>query len=239
MPKWIEGKVVDIIEETPFVKRFFFQIEGVDSFDFKPGQFVTFDLPIGEKRLERWRSYSIASAPNGTNIFELCIVLKYDGKGTNYYFNEVKIGTVLTFKGPDGMFVFPQKFLEKPMVLICTGTGIAPFRSLIQYLKINNRDYHSIHLIFGARHQSDIIYRNELEELAKVDSRFSFDVVLSRDQWKNQGYVHNVYKERYTGKINDNNFFLCGWSQMIDDAVKILSEEMHCPKEQIFYELYG
>jgi ferredoxin-NADP reductase len=68
------------LDETASTKRFFFQIPSMERFDFEPGQFVTLDLPIHEQKNKRWRSYSIASAPNGTNEFELVIVKMEGGK---------------------------------------------------------------------------------------------------------------------------------------------------------------
>jgi ferredoxin-NADP reductase len=239
MAKWNVAEVINIIDETPFVKRFFLQVKNVDFFDFKPGQFVTFDLPIGEKRLERWRSYSIASAPNQTNIFELCIVKKYDGRGTKYLFEDISVGSTLNFKGPDGSFTIPQKYTENKLVFICTGTGIAPFRSMIQWLKINNLDYQYIHLIFGARFISDILYRKEFETLAIENPNFKIDVVLSRDEWINTGYVHEIYLNDYKNNIENTKFYLCGWSQMVDEAVIHLKKNLGCSDHQVFYELYG
>lgn len=58
------------------------EVPELASFDFQPGQFVTLDLPIHEKLNKRWRSYSIASWPDGSNVFELVIVLDKDGAGT-------------------------------------------------------------------------------------------------------------------------------------------------------------
>ncbi|RYG54693.1 MAG: oxidoreductase, partial [Chitinophagaceae bacterium] len=88
---WRIGKVIRITEETPSTRRFWIEIPELENFDFKPGQFVTLDLPIHEKPCKRWRSYSIASWPDGTNIFELIIVLLEGGLGTNYLFNEVSV----------------------------------------------------------------------------------------------------------------------------------------------------
>ena len=65
---WYDSKVIKIENQSPTTKRFWVEVEGVDSFDFKAGQFVTMDLPLGEKRKQRWRSYSIANAPDGTNV---------------------------------------------------------------------------------------------------------------------------------------------------------------------------
>ena len=73
-----------------------------------PGQFVTLDLPIHEKSSKRWRSYSIASWPDRTNVFELIIVLDKKGAGTPYLFNEVEVGTRLSFRGPQGVFTLKE-----------------------------------------------------------------------------------------------------------------------------------
>ena len=90
---WRTGKVIKLEDETSSSRKFWIQIPEVTSFDFTPGQFVTLDLPIHEQKNKRWRSYSIASAPNGTNVSELIIVLLEGGLGTTYLFNQVEVGT--------------------------------------------------------------------------------------------------------------------------------------------------
>src|SRR5258705_7588684 len=81
---WRTGKVIRIEDETVSTKRFWIEVAELSSFDFIPGQFVTLDLPIHEKPNKRWRSYSIASWPDGSNVFELIIVLNQRGAGTQY-----------------------------------------------------------------------------------------------------------------------------------------------------------
>ncbi len=131
---WRTGKVIRIEEATFNTRRFWIEVPDVETFDFKPGQFVTLDLPIHEKRNKRWRSYSIASYPDGTNVIELVIVLLEGGLGTNYMFREVMVGSELQLRGPQGTFVLPQE-IDKNLFLICTGTGVAPFRSMVHYLQ--------------------------------------------------------------------------------------------------------
>ena len=114
---WRTGKVIRIENETAETKRFWIEAPELPSFDFTPGQFVTIDLPIHEKPNKRWRSYSIASWPDGTNVFELVIVLDKRGAGTPYLFNEVKIGTTLNFRGPQGVFALKEP-LENDIFLI-------------------------------------------------------------------------------------------------------------------------
>src|SRR6188508_1170160 len=105
---WRKGIITRIENETYNTRRFWIQVPELDSFDFIPGQFVTLDLPIHEKPTRRWRSYSIASWPDNTNVFELLIVLDRKGLGTPYLFNDVKPGSELVFRGPQGVFVLKE-----------------------------------------------------------------------------------------------------------------------------------
>jgi len=102
---WRTGKVIRIENETPSIRRFWIEVQDTTDFNFIPGQFVTLDLPIHEKINKRWRSYSIASWPDGSNIFELVIVLLEGGAGSTYLFNEINVGSNLQFRGAQGVFV--------------------------------------------------------------------------------------------------------------------------------------
>lgn len=237
---WYNGLVKKMEPIAPNVKQFWLEMPEQNTFDFKAGQFVTMDLPIGDKRIQRWRSYSIANAPDGSNVLELCIVKSDDGIGTKYLFEDVAPGSELRFKGPDGAFVLPDK-IEKDLVLVCTGTGVVPFRSMLQDLKNNGRPHRNIHLIFGAREENSILYRAEFEELARTMPGFRYDVALSRQpDWPGyRGYVHQIYMEHYSAVRPDVDFFICGWSNMIDEAVANLLVKMGYDRSQIHYELYG
>lgn len=240
MAKWYEGRIVDIVQMTESTRQFFVRIESEEVFDFVSGQFITIDLPIGAKRLQRWRSYSIASAPDGSNIIELCIVKATDGLGTAYLFNEITIGSVLKFKGPDGSFTMP-KDLDQEIVMICTGTGLAPFRSMLCHIRRLEMPFRKIHLIFGTRYSTGILYHEELDKMTISHPNFTYDVALSREYASqyHHGYVHDLYKEKYKNVSGERQFYICGWSQMIDEAVANLSVEMGYQKSQIHFELYG
>jgi ferredoxin-NADP reductase len=211
-------------------------------------------LPIHEKPNKRWRSYSIASWPDGTNIFELIIVLLEDGAGTNYLFNEVTIGTELTLRGPQGVFVLPEK-IEKDLFFICTGTGIAPFRSMAHHIFNHQIPHNDIYLIFGCRKFIDCLYKTELEELEKKLTGFYYLPTFSRETPDNTnnlyrtGYVHAVYEEicRNNIKISIADetsilkpalFYLCGWKNMIDEARQRI-QSLGYDRKSIHQELYG
>ncbi len=234
---WRKGTVIRIEDHTYNTKQFWIQVPEVESFDFIPGQFVTLDLPIHEKINKRVRSYSIASWPDGSNIFELLIVLAENGLVTHYLFEQIKVGSELTFRGAQGVFILPE-IIDKDIYLICTGTGIAPFRSMINHIMIHNKPIKDIHLIFGCRKKTDLLYYDELKELEQKLPGLHFHPTLSREEWEGfHGYVHPIYQELCKDKP-DAKFFLCGWKNMIDDAKKLIME-MGYDRKAIHQELYG
>lgn len=241
---WRTGKVIRIEQQTESTRRFFIEVPELDAFDFKAGQFVTLDLPIHEKPARRLRSYSIASCPDGTNVFELCIVLLEGGAGTTYLFNEINEGSEITLRGPVGVFSLPEH-IEKDLFFICTGTGIAPFRSMLQDIKNKNVPYKSMYLLFGTRYKKDILYFDELKALADSMPNVHYLPTLSRENWEGpQGYVHPLYeaivneKRSSDGELPAAQFYLCGWKNMIDEAKeKIMA--LGYDKKSIHQELYG
>jgi ferredoxin-NADP reductase len=238
---WRKGIVIKIKQETSSTRRYWIQIPELESFNFSPGQFVTLDLPIHEKKNKRWRSYSIASSPDGTNVIELVIVLLEGGAGTTYIFDEVKEGTELSLRGPQGVFVLPQT-IDRDLFFICTGTGVAPFRSMLHHLRRYNIPHRNIYLIFGTRLVADCLYFDELKELEKdIDNYFyipTFSRETREDSSLRKGYVHSVYEEIIANEKRAAFFYLCGWKNMIDEAKqRILA--LGYDKKDIHLELYG
>ncbi len=236
--KWNKGEVVLINGISPSVRKIELKVSGNETLDFVPGQFVTFDLPVGEKRLDRWRSYSIVNLPNNENIIELAISYIHGGRASEYFFNEVVIGTELQFKDPEGSFVLPKE-INYPLVMICTGTGVAPFKSMISHLYNNKIKHKGVHLIFGTRNKSGILYKDYFDSLSEKHNDFSYSVALSREEYNGyMGYVHGIYREKYKQVDAYIGFYLCGWQNMIDQAQEELLN-LGYKREQILFELYG
>ncbi|HOA38492.1 MAG TPA: FAD-dependent oxidoreductase [Flavihumibacter sp.] len=245
---WQTGTVIRIQDEAVATRRFWIRVDETNPFDFKPGQFITLDLPIHEQRNKRWRSYSIASWPDNTNVIELVIVRLDGGAGTQYLFDEIQVGSLLTLRGPQGVFTLPEP-IEKDVVMICTGTGIAPFRSMVHHILNNNIPHAELYLIFGCRYISNALYQDEMRELMAEVPSFHYFPIYSRetshDHLVRRGYVHAVYEElcaqKKAGSASGSypaNFFLCGWREMIDEARTRL-QALGYDKKDIHLELYG
>jgi ferredoxin-NADP reductase len=252
MWKWYDSEIVGIEQQSPTTRLFKIKVLGEEPITFKAGQFVTMDLPISEKRLKRWRSYSIANAPNtdgtsrnnreGGYDLEFSIVKSENSTGgSRFLFEEATIGTPIRFKGPDGTFTLRQPSADKDLVFICTGTGVAPFRSMIWDIYNQQIPHRNIHLIFGGRYEHDILFRDEFSFFEKHLDGFKFDAALSRQtDWSgHKGYLHGIYTEGYKNVRPDVDFYICGWSNMIDDVVAKLIVDLGYDKSQVHYELYG
>lgn len=234
--QWYQAEVVDIIKEAYNIRRFYLRFNELEVYDFKAGQHVKIEFPIPSKK--NYRQYSIASAPNGSNIIELLIVLDPNGLATNYLFNEVNIGSFLKTSEPRGNFLLEED-INTDLYFICTGTGLAPLRSM--YLQIYNRkiSHKNIHLIFGTRFMRDMIYLDEMQELGKTNT-FKFYPVLSREtssDWNGaRGYVHQIYKDLLKDKP-EAEFYICGWRDMVTETRTNLLE-MGYNRKIVHFERY-
>ncbi len=237
MLPWQTGVVRRIEQAAPATRRYWIELPKTERFDFKPGQFVTLDLPIHDQRNKRWRSYSIASPPDGTNTIELVIVLMEGGLGSTHIFEHWTEGTEVSVRGPQGVFVLPES-LEEDLFLICTGTGIAPFRAMLHHIRTEGLPHQNLHLIFGTRTRADVLYHDEMRALEKALPNLHYHPTLSRESWDGRtGYVHAVYEELCADR-RPAQFMLCGWRVMVDEAKRRILE-MGYDKKRVHLELYG
>lgn len=231
----MKAVIRSIVQETDLVRRVELEVPELKDFVFKPGQFVVITLPeLPEGANER--SYSISSHPAENNRFELCIVINPNGAATPLLW-KLQVGDTLEVSEAKGNFVLAEP-IETDTAFICTGTGVAPFRSMIYDMLERNKTNKNIYLIFGNRFEKDILYRKEFEELAKKYPHFHFIPVLSREEnWNGEkGYVHPIY-ERIFSDHRDARFYVCGWDAMCTEARHRL-KAMGYNRRQYFFELY-
>lgn len=228
----MEAKLIESREIAPLVRHFVFEVPEVEKFSFVPGQFVSMNRVINDKRITR--AYSLASAPSDSNRFELCLNLVHEGLLSPKLF-EMQPGETIEIRPPLGMFVLKNP--PRDSVFIATGTGIAPFRSILK-AKLNESSQ-SYTLVFGVRHESHLMYREEFEEMARKFPHFRFLPTLSRppESWTGRsGHVQKHLAEAI-GERRDVDVFLCGLKLMVDDVRNIL-KEMGFDRKQILFEKY-
>ncbi len=234
--EFFDGTVIDVQDESDVVKRFYIQMPPERNFTFKAGQFIMLDLPIDSKYTNR--SYSIASPPSDDGIFELCIVLNPNGLGTPYIFENYKPGFKCKVSRNLGKFNLPE-VIDTDICFICTGTGIAPLRSMLLDIFNKNIPHQNLYMVFGNRFTKDVLYRKEMEALQEQHPEFNFMPILSRDNadWNGRkGYVHGVYEEIFADK-RPAKFYICGWADMLKEARQRL-DTMGYDKKAIKFESY-
>ena len=158
---------------------------------------------------------------------------------TEHLFENAKAGDELEIKGPLGKFILPEE-IEGDLLFICTGTGLAPFRSILQSIVLNDISHHKIYLIFGTRTYQDLLCFDEMKEYENKLKNFKYIPVLSREDWEGEsGYVHNQYINLIKSKkLKDPIFYLCGWRDMIKEARYNL-KELGFDSKKIKLEIYG
>jgi ferredoxin-NADP reductase len=222
---------------SDFTKHLELKVTDTPRFGFVPGQWLSLkaNTPDGE---EITRAYSIASPPSEHGHIAFCLNRVDDGFMSNHLCNLAE-GSEITFQGPFGDFI-----LRPPMrdtVFIATGTGIAPFRSMLHWLLADSQRHqgHELWLLFGARCEQDLYYRDEFELLAAEHSHFHFVPTLSRasSEWKGlRGYVQEHVKE-IVGDRKDLHAYICGLDKMVK-ANRELLKSLGWERTSIRYEKY-
>ncbi len=241
-----------------------FVLEGMESFPYVPGQFVS-AVANDQSGKQQTRAYSIASAAR-ENHFELCVNRVENGFFSNYLVDlpDLPVGAAIQVHGPHGHFVLREPVTDS--VFISTGTGIAPMRAYAQWLfpesgedRSNGKD---IWLIYGTRYETDLYYHEEFEALASRKPNFHYVPTLSRAQenWTGlRGYVQDhlarIVEERAARlgqplpqpevdpaiPVKDLKFdiyaYICGLNNMVS-SVRELLKKYGWHKKQIVFERY-
>jgi ferredoxin-NADP reductase len=219
-----------------FTKHLEFEISA-PRFGFVAGQWLSMkaNMPDGE---EITRAYSIASPPNGDNHFALCLNRVQDGFMSNFLC-DMKAGEELSCQGPFGDFI-----LRPPMrdtIFIATGTGIAPFRSMLHWLLADDSRHQGkqLWLLFGNRTEENIYYHDEFLTLARQHTNFHYLPALSRGGpgWQGlRGYVQDHVSAITQGRT-DMHAYICGLDKMVK-ANRELLKSLGWDRKSILYEKY-
>ncbi|NOT24353.1 MAG: hypothetical protein HOP22_16745 [Nitrospiraceae bacterium] len=201
---------------------------------FKPGQFISFEMPHPRTGHLVTRAYSIASQPSRSDVVTLLFNLVPGGPGSGLLF-DLKEGDKTHFKGPAGNF-YLREDPGRELLFIASGTGIAPIRSML-LANAECPDPRPATLLWGLRSQRDLYYQDELVDLTRLTPTLQVITTLSRPEpsWPGEsGRVLRLIEERITS-VENLSVYLCGNSAMIADATALLQKKGLCP---IYREKY-
>jgi NAD(P)H-flavin reductase len=186
---------------------------------------MIFHVPTPEKPLRR--SYSISTPPSDKGHFEICVRAVSGGHGSNFI-HRLRSGTKLKVEGPVGDFTLREDS-AKNILMIATGTGIAPIKSMLMHL-LDTRSSRKIRLLFGLRHESDLFYTDLLRGLSAHYPEFSYHIALSApdpNQWAGpRGRVTDLIQTLVTpARAQDTEVYLCGSASMIESSKELLIQK--------------
>lgn len=166
-----------IVAETENVKTFTFQTADGSWFNYKPGQFITLELPTpGEPTL---RTYTLASSPSRPVSISVTVKAQPNSTGTRWLFDNVKVGDSLKAYGPNGEFTFFNDPAEK-YLFISAGSGITPMMSMSRWM-FDYGGNMDINFISCVHSPNDILFKNELERMASRSADIRLSWVCEND----------------------------------------------------------
>lgn len=233
--------LVDIVKETDKNWRFTFESPIHDKLDFIPGQLVQLHVNLPGEAFPLVRNYSVSSWPDGSNKFELIVTYLEGGKMSDYLFKYVQIGDEVLYRGPMGIFTLPDNLLDRDIYFISTGSGVSPFRSMLNYIYENKVPFKHIKLFFGTRKHSDLLYKEEFEKFNKELDNFEYVPVLSQEDREGykKGHVHEHYLELIDSLPDKPLVYFCGWNIMIEEGRQELKKRSFEMSKDIRVEIFG
>lgn len=184
--------ITDIRQDTPDVKTFrVLTLDGKKPFIHKPGQCAMLSMPgVGEAL------FSITSSPTNKDYVEFSI--KKCGCVTEWL-HSCEVGQQITVRGPYGNgFPVETEFKGQDMLFIAGGIGLAPVRSVINYVRDNRANYGKVDIVYGSRSKDDLVFYKEIIDEWKNDPTINVHLTIDREQegWDGHvGFVPNYVKE--------------------------------------------
>ena len=225
----VVGVVTDIRTETPDVKTFRVEAPGGGKlFEHKPGQCAMLSVPgISEAMI------SITSSPTNRDYMEFSV--KKCGCLTEWL-HAMEVGQMITVRGPYGRpFPVDEDLAGKNLLFVAGGIGLAPLRSVINYVRDNRASYGRVDIVYGSRSKEDLVEYREIVEEWMNEKDFHVHLTIDREQegWDGHvGFVPNYVKELGFNPVN-TCALMCGPPIMIKFTLPGLIE-LGFERTQIF-----
>lgn len=198
--------------------------------DFLAGQYVNIQVP-GTKET---RAYSFSSRP-GSNELSFLIRNVSGGLMSTWLVGKARTGDLLSLNGPMGSFYLRP--IERPVVMLAGGTGLAPFLAMLEHVKVNGTSQ-PIHLIYGVTNEDDLVGIEALEAFAADIDNFTFKTVVANPDSDHplKGYVTHHMGDASLEIPTD--VYLCGPPPMVD-AVLTFFREQKIEPHSFHYEKFA
>jgi ferredoxin-NADP reductase len=224
---WQVAAVLDVVVETPRVKTIAFDVPHWPGH--RAGQHVDVRL-TAEDGYQAQRSYSIASAPDGTRV-ELTVERLEDGEVSPYLTDELRRGDQIELRGPIGGYFVWEPSHGGPLLLIAGGSGIVPLMAMIRLRAAAGSDVDA-RLLFSSRGWDDVIYRDELERLGGGGLTVTHTLTRLRPPgWT--GYARrvdaNMLAEVGPSPAERPYAYVCGPTPFVEAAAQALVQLGHEP----------
>ena len=226
---WRLAEVIEVVPETPRTKSLSLEVPGWEGH--KAGQHVDVRL-TAEDGYQAQRSYSIASAPEDERLM-LTVDRLDDGEVSPYLTEVLMAGDKLEFRGPIGGYFTWEVQEGGPLLLVGGGSGVAPLMAMIRHRAAAGSDVPT-RLLYSSRSYEEIIYRQELENLASRDATLEVIHTLTRSRpegWA--GYARRIdaemLKEVTLPPEERPLVFVCGPTPFVEAVGNALVELGHDP----------
>ena len=226
------GKLASFDRLSDTALAFTLKMDDRSSMGFLPGQYVNVSVPGTDQA----RSFSFATGPGADELGFLIRNTEY-GVLTTYLRDRAKVGDQVEFNGPLGSFYLRK--IERPVLFLAGGTGLAPFLSMLHKIERDGGSEHPIHLIFGVTNDPDLVGIEELEGYAERLPNFTFRCVVAAEQssYPHKGFVtHHMQPEHLNDGLVD--IYLCGPPPMVDAVRKYLADQGIQPAS-FYYEKFS
>ncbi|MGG2474282.1 2Fe-2S iron-sulfur cluster-binding protein, partial [Rhizobium sp. BR5] len=202
---------ISVTPETPDVMTFLFRSEDQNWFRYLPGQFVTLELPVGAEPL--YRTYTLSSSPSRPYALSVTVKAQANSIGTRWMFDNLKPGMKIRALGPLGDFSYVRHPGDK-YLFISAGSGVTPMMSMVRDMS-DRAPQSDIAFINCSRSPSDIVFRHELEYLARFMPNLSLGFIVEKcgrtDLWSGlKGMVDKAKIALLTPDFMERTVFCCG-----------------------------
>ncbi len=236
---WQPATVVSIRDETPRVKTIRFAVSNWPGH--LAGQHADVRLTAHDGyRAER--SYSIASPPEESAV-ELTVERLEDGEVSPFLTEQLQPGDTVELRGPiGGHFIWSALERRNPLLLVGGGSGIVPLMCMLRHRRLTGNSVPAA-LLYSARTRHDVIYHDELAEIAGNDPRFTLRITLTRDVQSGwSGAIGRIDLPAMRSLLNDidgvADTFVCGSARFVGAAAALLLQAGQ-PRNTIRTERFG